>query len=550
MVIKGTSCAGAARIAKHLSCTETNEHNELHELRGVAAEDLYGALREMEALVLGTSAKRPFYHASLNARADERLTDEQRAHAIDRLEAALGLSGQPRVVVIHHKRDCGYRLREHCHIVWSRIDVERMRVISDSHNYRKHEQVARNLEREFDHAHVQGAHIERDGQPRPKRTPSHAEMLQAERTGLNVQTVKAAVTDIWCRTDSGQAFAGALRDTGYVLARGDRRDFVVIDPKGGVHSLARHVEGAKAKDIRARMADLDPLRLPSVAEARCLQRARANSRSAPATAGLSKRQARIPTRVLRADAKRTRNFGRRSAVPKPPARHGPHRPYAGLSDHQNLSHTSALRETSKTLKPVGLTAPRDIAHSQIRPPGFYARLKQERDGADARHFAVGPAFGLAFPRAPPRLGAADEPIASPRSTPVSSQPASEAGDLRSTERGTSAPDYSDAENIELAQILSAIAEDVQRHCVAVCQGIEAQFAARLICARKTLPRSQIAGALAALIAERQAALAAARQQARIELFARSQAVKALYGRRPPRPSALPKAENGGRAQPT
>jgi len=157
VVIKGTSCAGAARIAKHLSCTETNERNELHELRGVAADDRYGALREMEAVALGSRCQKPFYHSSINTLAHERLTDEQRAHAIDRLEAALGLSGQPRIVVIHRKKD-----REHCHIVWSRISLERMCAISDSHNYRKHEQVARELEREFGHARVQGAHIERD----------------------------------------------------------------------------------------------------------------------------------------------------------------------------------------------------------------------------------------------------------------------------------------------------------------------------------------------------------------------------------------------------
>ena len=42
-----------------------------------------------------------------------------------------------------------------------------------------------------------------------------------------------------------------------LLARGDRRDFVAIDPKGGTHSLARRIEGATAKDVRARMADVD-----------------------------------------------------------------------------------------------------------------------------------------------------------------------------------------------------------------------------------------------------------------------------------------------------
>ncbi len=278
MVIKGTSCAGARRLAVHLTRTDTNERAEVREMTGVAAEDLRGALLEMEAVGSGTRTKKPFYHASINTRADERLTEEQRAEAIDRLEEKLGLSGQPRVVVVHEKEG-----REHCHIVWSRIDLERMRAISDSHNYRKHEEVARDLEREFGHQRVQGAHAEREGKERPKRTPSHEEMLQADRGAVNPDEAKALVTDAWRRTDSGQSFKAALEDQDWLLARGDRRDFVVIDPHGGTHSLARRVEGAKAKDIRARMADVDPELLPSVAEARAIQRKRPARRPAPET---------------------------------------------------------------------------------------------------------------------------------------------------------------------------------------------------------------------------------------------------------------------------
>jgi Relaxase/Mobilisation nuclease domain len=269
VVIKGTSCAGARRLAVHLTRTDTNERAEVKELRGVVAEDLRGALLEMEAVAAGARTTKPFYHGSINTRADEPLTPEQRLKAIDRLEEALGLSGQPRVVVVHEKEG-----REHCHIVWSRIDLERMAAISDSHNYRKHEQIARDLEREFGHERVQGAHVERDGRPRPERTPSHAEMLQAERTGLSPNEAKEKITELWRSTDSGRAFAQALDQNGWVLARGDRRDFVVIDPKGGTHSLARRVEGAKAKDIRERMTDLDIERLPSVAEAKTIQRHR------------------------------------------------------------------------------------------------------------------------------------------------------------------------------------------------------------------------------------------------------------------------------------
>jgi hypothetical protein len=99
-------------------------------------------------------------------------------------------------------------------------------------------------------------------------------MLQADRGAVSPDEAKALVTELWRRTDSGKSFRAALEDRDWILARGDRRDFVVVDPQGGTHSLARRVEGAKAKDIRARMADVDPELLPSVTEARAEQRER------------------------------------------------------------------------------------------------------------------------------------------------------------------------------------------------------------------------------------------------------------------------------------
>ena len=92
------------------------------------------------------------------------------------------------MVVVHEKEG-----REHCHIVWSRIDLDRMAAISDSHNYRKHEEVARELEREFGHERVQGAHVERDGKrDGPSEPRAIAEMLQAERTGISPQASQGA----------------------------------------------------------------------------------------------------------------------------------------------------------------------------------------------------------------------------------------------------------------------------------------------------------------------------------------------------------------------
>jgi Relaxase/Mobilisation nuclease domain len=272
VVIKGGSISGATRFAAHLERTDTNERrNDVIEMRDVAAPDLRGALREMEAVASACpNCKKPLYQASINTQAHERLTDEQRMQAVDRLEKELGLTGQPRVVVVHEKNDG----REHCHVVWSRIDLDKMRSISDSHNFRKHEMVARELEREFGHERVQGAHIERDGQPRPPRTPSHKDVQQGARTGVSPKAARGHLTALWQRADNGKAFAEGLAQSGWILARGDRRDFVAIDQKGGTHSLSRRIEGATAKDIRARLADLKPEKLPSVAEARATQQAR------------------------------------------------------------------------------------------------------------------------------------------------------------------------------------------------------------------------------------------------------------------------------------
>ena len=269
MVIKGNARAGARSLAEHVLRVDTNERVEVAEISGVIAEDVLGALREMEAVAVCTNTKKPLYHASINVPIAEKLTDEQRQRAIERLEKTLDLTGQPRVVVVHEKLG-----REHCHIIWSRADIEHSRAIRMDHNFRTHELVSRALEREFGHARVQGAHVEREGKERPARTAGHDEMQQAGRTGLTPQKAKKEITEAWRSTDSGQGFKAAIEEKGWTLARGDRRDFVVVDPQGGTHSLARRVEGAKAADIRARMVDVDVAQLRSVQDARAQAQAR------------------------------------------------------------------------------------------------------------------------------------------------------------------------------------------------------------------------------------------------------------------------------------
>ena len=122
MIINGASRSNGAFFSRHLMRADQNERVSVVELRGLAyAQDVPGAFREMKELAAGTSCKNYFYHANINTRPDEVLTPEQWAQAVDALERALQLDGQPRVIVEHDKEG-----RTHRHVVWSRIAVEQV----------------------------------------------------------------------------------------------------------------------------------------------------------------------------------------------------------------------------------------------------------------------------------------------------------------------------------------------------------------------------------------------------------------------------------------
>lgn len=263
MIIKGKSRAGPSALAAHLGNAEKNEVVKLLETKGTVANDLRGALIEMDAYASGTHCEKSLYHAAISPEPPHRLSQEQRVEAVNALEEKLGLDGHARVVVMHEKLG-----RQHLHVVWSRIDLDQMKSVSDSHNYRKHEEVSRDLERRFGHEKIRGALAERDGKGRPQRTPSRAELRQEERTGITGKEVKAQITAAFKESGDAEQFKSQLEQKNYILAQGDRRDFVVVDRAGGIHSLARRIDGIRAADLREFMDIIDRETLPTAEEAR------------------------------------------------------------------------------------------------------------------------------------------------------------------------------------------------------------------------------------------------------------------------------------------
>lgn len=269
MIIKGKSRAGPSQLARHLGRADTNERVELLELAwgGTSVQE---AFRDWQVISEGTKGKLGLYHANIDPDAKYAMTRDQWLRSVEVLEEELGLQGQPRAIVMHEKNG-----REHIHVVWARTDMDTMKLRSDSMNYQAHERASLRLEQEFGHEHVPGKHAKRDREAQPEfptAEAQHDEWQQGERGGMNHRERKAQVKGLYEASDTGPAFKAALEDAGYVLARGDRRDFVILDTDAKVHSLGRQLPGVTANDLRAFMADIDPDGLPSVKEARALLR--------------------------------------------------------------------------------------------------------------------------------------------------------------------------------------------------------------------------------------------------------------------------------------
>lgn len=278
MIIKGKSRAGPSQLARHLGRTDTNERVALLELAW-GGDSIQEAFRDWQVISEGTKGKLGLYHANIDPDAKYDMTPQQWMRAVEILEEELGLQGQPRAVVMHEKHG-----REHIHVVWARTDMDRMILRSDSQNYQAHERASLRMEQEFGHEHVPGKHAKRDREKQPdfpRSEVSHDEWQQAERGGISHRDRKAQVTALYEASDSGPAFKAALEDAGYVLARGDRRDFVILDDNAKAHSLGRQLPGVKAKELREFMADIDPEGLPGVKEARAAIREAARQEPAP-----------------------------------------------------------------------------------------------------------------------------------------------------------------------------------------------------------------------------------------------------------------------------
>lgn len=260
MILKLSTRAGAKAIANHLTNGHDNEHVEIHEISGFVSENLHNAMQELHATAKSTNVKKFIASMSINPPIGEHPTVADFEDAINRAEKTLGLEGQPRAIVFHSK--CG---RNHAHAVWSRID-ENLKAIKLPFYKMKLKNISKELYLEHGWALPKGL------QDSKEKAISYdlAEYQQAKRNRLNPKEVKAKVISCWKQSSDLASFKRALEKEAYILAKGDRKDFVLVDSHLEIKGLRRTLS-VKASEIVDKLGDNQ--KLPTIASAKTLMAA-------------------------------------------------------------------------------------------------------------------------------------------------------------------------------------------------------------------------------------------------------------------------------------
>lgn len=265
MIPKGNQRGGGQQLATHLMNSFDNDRVEILDVRGAIAADLHGAFAEWYAQSKATDCRKYLYSLSINP--DHRQGPYTRDHYydfIDRVEKKLRLTNQPRAIVKHVKKG-----REHYHVIWSRIDGAKGKAVQMSHDRQKLRKVAQEYARDHHLILPPGMQNDRGAARFAFRAAAEnlAEKQQQDRSGISKRERRDAITRAWHGSKDATTLIRALEASGFFLARGDQRSYVVVDLSGEIHSLSRQITGVKAKDIEARLASLDIDKMPSAAAA-------------------------------------------------------------------------------------------------------------------------------------------------------------------------------------------------------------------------------------------------------------------------------------------
>jgi hypothetical protein len=260
MIIKGNTHDNGVRLARYLTMEKSYEHAMLWDLRGFASREITAAFRTVEVIASGSRCQQPFFHVQVRNPEGEVLARSQWDTVADRIERSLGLRGQPRAIAVHIDRRTGH---EHLHVAWSRMNEDTLTATPLPFYKLRLKTLARELETEL------GLTPVKNHRASPfKYGPTRAQDAQSRRLGVDVHEIRQTIHGCFERSDCGRGFQAALALEGLTLARGDRRDYIVVDRAGGIHAVGKRILGVSAAQTRQRLSDLDAHQLPNLEQAR------------------------------------------------------------------------------------------------------------------------------------------------------------------------------------------------------------------------------------------------------------------------------------------
>jgi hypothetical protein len=280
MIIKSSSRSGAASLARHLTNTHDNEKVRVTSSRGFLVNSVHEALDDMQDFAIPSRCRKHLLHVSINP--PTTLSESEWALAWRSYEREFNLTEHPFIEVEHQKHD-----RHHRHRVYTRIRDDGT-AVPLAHTYPRQEKITRKLEYAFGYPLTPGRHnktvmhwLEAEGAfaiaawmrdqqattlPRPASGLTRRERQQEQRTKYPIKRVESDLQAAWAEAGDGTTFLRLIVLQGYILAKGDRRDVVVVDRTGNIHSPRRRLR-VKALAIREFLAELIPT-LPTLDQVR------------------------------------------------------------------------------------------------------------------------------------------------------------------------------------------------------------------------------------------------------------------------------------------
>jgi len=262
----GTSFKGAFAYYCHDKNADTAERVGFFQTLNMRTDDPEKAWRVMAFTALnqdrikndfgtastGKTSNKVVYAYSLSWAEDETPTKAAMMQAATASLKALGAEDYQTAIVSHTDEP-----HPHIHVIVNRVHPEHGKLLDIYQDRTKLSDFALEYER------TQGK----------IRCRKRAENSRKREEGQKIKYRNEEINASWNRAENGKQFATHLKRAGLVLARGDKRGFVIVDQWGKVLNPTRQIEGENGRNIRAaelrdKLKDLDPAKLSSVAQAR------------------------------------------------------------------------------------------------------------------------------------------------------------------------------------------------------------------------------------------------------------------------------------------